>query len=590
MKPDKIAPALRSAHEALQAHVPAAPDTEAPPDLLGSLTHLGYVPSTATKPDRFLVLLQTSSETETANFDVVAEQVPGLVVNATRQSRIRTALVPVDQLDALSEIPEVEYIAPSRPLRFLLDEAALICHIAEYRENHNNATGEGVIVGIVDSGIDAAHPAFQNRVLRLWDQTMQGPGVPEGRYGVELEGADFWQSRDTHGHGTHVAGIAAGNDPAQPGYQGVAYGADLVVVKTSMQTAHIVDAVQYIFRIADNLGRPAVVNLSLGGHVDPHDGTDLLSTLIDDEVGPGRLVCCAAGNEGEADIHAHVTVPPQAQASVTFQAPSGLTGETVVLSGWIEGPGPVEVAVRDPGGQQTVFTHMPSSRAQLPGGAIEVTLGDKKEGRDVRQVIVSVTLAPQGAGTATPWEVLLQNPHGEVVKADFWLLDTSAGYDATFTGPCVSPDMKIGSPGAAERAITVASYTSRVQWQTQTGRHEVPWPLGELSPFSSPGPLRNGTQKPDLTAPGAMICSARSQFAQFPQQHCIGTHYALMAGTSMATPFITGILALELQKDPSLTPAAAKARLFTAVKASVGPSPGKFDPAWGHGLLDATQL
>jgi subtilisin family serine protease len=122
-----------------------------------------------------------------------------------------------------------------------------------------------------------------------------GPGVAEGSYGLELSGASNESSKDTDGHGTHVAGIAAG---AGAKYGGVAPKATLVIVKTDFQDAQIAEGIRYVFRVAGELGLPAVVNLSLGGHFDAHDGSDSLSQLINQESGPGRIVCCAAGNEG----------------------------------------------------------------------------------------------------------------------------------------------------------------------------------------------------------------------------------------------------------------------------------------------------
>ena len=195
---------------------------------------------------------------------------------------VRTGIVDLDALDALSENPAVRRIVPARRLRLLMDVAKTKVGVPAFRKK-TKLSGKGVVIGIVDTGIETDHPAFAGRILRLWDQTLNGSGVSEGGYGAELQPPLVEISRDTVGHGTHVAGIAAGEDPV---YEGVAPGADLVIVKSDLMTAHIADGVRYIFRVARDLGRPAVVNLSLGGHGDAHDGTDSLSTVIASGSGP----------------------------------------------------------------------------------------------------------------------------------------------------------------------------------------------------------------------------------------------------------------------------------------------------------------
>jgi subtilisin family serine protease len=131
-------------------------------------------------------------------------------------------------------------------------------------------------------------------------------------------GNNLVASRDEHGHGTHVAGIAAGKSSKFPG---IATKAKLVIVKTSFQDAHIADGIRYVFRVASELGQPAVVNPSLGGHFDAHDGTDSLSQVIDDECGSGRIVCCAAGNEGNDSIHARILLGAPATRRFRFFIP-----------------------------------------------------------------------------------------------------------------------------------------------------------------------------------------------------------------------------------------------------------------------------
>jgi len=242
---------------------------------------------------------------EAAELDHLEEK--GVQVN-TWKGRIRTASLSLENLEHLYEDPDIIYVGASHKLHPLMDVASARVQLPEFR-NETGLTGEGVIIGVVDTGIDSNHPAFQERVLRILDQELQ----------QELTGENLSCSRDTDGHGTHVAGIAAGNDDQ---YGGIAPEAELVIVKSTLDEADTSDGIRYIFRIAEELGRPAVVNLSLGGHYDPHDGSDDLSKSIDELSGPGRIVCCSAGNEGNYNIHAQAHLAKNGDSrSIRFFVP-----------------------------------------------------------------------------------------------------------------------------------------------------------------------------------------------------------------------------------------------------------------------------
>ena len=150
--------------------------------------------------------------------------------------------------------------------------------------------------------------------------------------------------------------------------------------------------------------------------------------------------------------------------------------------------------------------------------------------------------------------------------------------------------MKIGSPGAAGEAITVASYTTRNTWTDSSGANRaVGLTVDTISDFSSPGPLRNQSQKPDVAAPGAMIVSCLSSLSTPRPTDRVSPRFVVNAGTSMACPFMSGLVALLLQRNSQLDPAGVKA-LLKAHSHIPATALGSFDSKWGFGLIDAGGL
>jgi subtilisin family serine protease len=503
---------------------------------------------------------------------------------------VRTATVPLVGIDFVSEDARIHRIVASRRLR-LLDTACAHVHIPGFR-NTSGMSGMGVVVGVVDSGIDSRHPAFAGRILRIWDQTLTGAGVPEGAFGVELSGNGLAASRDVDGHGTHVAGIAAGRDAV---FGGVAPDATLVVVKTTMQDAHIAAGVRYIMRLATDLNMPAVVNISLGGHGDAHDGTDSLSMLLDGETGAGRIVCCAAGNEGNDNIHGQAMVAAGATHSMRFRVPPNAIG-IAALNGWYPGASQLEVRVRTPAGFVTPFQPIitagnPARLHTTPQGPIRVTTpaADPSNG-DVNFFVELLPVTQGAAVTGGVWRLEVRNTSQAAARLDVWTLDDHSSPPVAFSGTSVSDAMKIGSPGSSRSAITVASFTTKVAWTDLNGnQQQVGLRLHDISDFSSEGPLRSLIAKPDVAAPGAMLVSALSAHSGPRPEDLVAADFLVMAGTSMATPFVTGLVALLLQRDGTLTPAAVKTLMASQSRIPNQPA-GTFDPKWGLGLVDALNL
>ncbi|MEO0557551.1 MAG: S8 family serine peptidase, partial [Bacteroidota bacterium] len=147
--------------------------------------------------------------------------------------------------------------------------------------------GEGVVVGVVDSGLDVTHSDFSTgagtRVHFLIEYLENGGELTWTKAQIDAGGVSQRDGDGGGGHGTHVTGSAAGNGTTQAAQRGVAPNADLVFVKGvrdadsngGFSDADVIDGVSRIFQQAADLGQPAVANLSLGGHFSPHDGSSL---------------------------------------------------------------------------------------------------------------------------------------------------------------------------------------------------------------------------------------------------------------------------------------------------------------------------
>jgi len=569
--------------------------------LLAQIDREGPRPQTV---ERTLALRGAGPDLLEPSIHVFVRCSPGAIYDASAGFRlygkgtVRTALVPVNRVNELANSPEVARISAPRELRPLMDIARPLVGVPQFRQQ-TQSSGLGVIIGIVDSGLDVGHPAFAGgRVLSLWDQNIAGNG-PGGSFvnlGTVLTGPAMTASQDTDGHGTHVAGIAAGS--VAP-YEGVAPRADLIVVKTNFQNTAIAEGLRWIFSEAERLGRSAVVNLSLGGHGDGHDGTDDLSAVIDQESGPGRIVAAAAGNEGTDAIHASQRVTAKNPAVFPIRVASNSSNDSpryLVINGWYEGTGTCQVRLTSSNGQstswQSVLQASPAARTYVlqndevsvatPPAAVNPN-GDHQ---------FFIVIEPRIANFRVQggiWSLQIRRASGTPGDVHVWLILPSDAKitAAEFSGKGLDFSNLIGSPGAATEVVTVGSYTSRNQWVDATGTaRAVGLALDTISDFSSPGPRRDGALKPDVTAPGAMIVSCLSKASISPAiiSSIVAPGFRANAGTSMATPFIAGVIALLLEKQPALTPADAKAFLKQHSRVP-GMAAGTYEPKWGYGLL-----
>ena len=580
MRHEKLSPGILLAYEDFHKEGGSALATHK--RSLGIIT-----PRSALKPIRSVVFIYCDEEADLSHLSQY-----GIIINQNR-GKVRTAFLPIENLDRLSEEPAIKRIKPSRKLHWRMDVAPGKVTLPQFQQKNSQLSGKGVVIGVIDSGIDSAHPAFSGRILRVWDQTLSGKGVAEGSYGAELEDKYLAMSLDTDGHGTHVAGIAGGSDRE---FCGVAPEAEFIIVKTDLQDAHIADAVRYVFRVASEMGLPAVVNLSLGGHADGHDGTDSLSKIINAQTGPGRIVCTAAGNEGNDNIHGQTLVKSGEMNTMRFAAPLNQVG-IVWLNGWYSKDSELEISVRSPNGFVTPFQPIitddnPAQEYNLSDARVEIVTPGKDPMNGDYNFFVQIRGTGEGQfNQPVPggvWQLRLRNKSSKEARVDVWTLDDVSS--VFFTGKSIADSVKIGAPGCASSSITVASYTTKAKYTDIDGKErQMGLELDTISEFSSEGPLRNGDRKPDIAAPGAMIVSALSSDADLDRSMIINSKFVALAGTSMATPFVTGLVALLLQRNPKLDPEALKELLYKNCSIP-GKEKGTFDNKWGFGLIEAENL
>ncbi len=461
--------------------------------------------------------------------------------------RLYAGAMPRDAARYVSNWPSVAYIEAAKRVRPLLDASrpATFADIVQAGGASLPAAydGAGSFVGIVDTGLSQGHRDFyangnlsQPRVAQ-WFPSQASAGV------------------DTEWHGTHVAGIAAGNGFSSAGlYTGMAPGARLLIYKSTFLTTDIAPEIETIAAAAG--GSPVAVNLSLGTMTGPHDGTSGFEQSVNaSATGPAgsrRIVAVAAGNERPDQEHFQApSMPPFGAVTIPLAVEAG--GATVDI--WADGADRYGVTASVAGGTASVRSDQP------PNGATHI------------QVSFS---SRTSAGASIQ---LQRTRNGGNGKIDAYVDINEGHFDAAVSVQAGTTT----EPANGNNVVTVGSFNTK-PGSTSFGN------VGDISSFSSLGPTRDGRMKPDVAAPGAFIYSAKSldPFAGGgppPQTVPTNDNYVIMAGTSMAAPHVTGIAALVWQSNASLTGAQMRARLKNTADAPVGVATP--NNTWGHGKVNA---
>ena len=504
--------------------------------------------------------------------------------------------VPRAKLGQLASDKTVRFVEGSVRLKPNCDQAHRAANLTTGRTARRSVpqTGKGVLVGVVDTGIDAGHKAFRHRgrsrIVDYLDQERDLHHQAGSNGFINLASAS--RSPDADGHGTHVAGIAAGNGDGSPRrrFAGVAPNADLAIVKTTFDSTDIALGIAHVFDVAEARGQPCVVNLSLGGHFGPHDGTSLIELTIDDLCDrPGRTVVVAAGNEGSDAIHASSKLSSssgdKARWTAAFEVLARPFGRTMLGSAWVQvwslREDDVTVTLRSPLGELFRAPRNRRTETRRRSHIVEASHQTwRRTGDDVSTFQVRTLPRPN---LLQGWSIIVEERRSGSAKVGAvhaWIGDGMG----RFVRGTVRSHL-VGMPGTAHSAITVASYATRKAWvsrdPTQPNVNLAAINLDNVSFFSSPGPTRDNSNKPEIAAPGQYLISALSSQAtnSIPDWMQIkDLPYAAMQGTSMAAPYITGAIALLMEKEPDLSWAEIKRRLIRS----------NMQDEYNHALLERT--
>jgi subtilisin family serine protease len=518
------------------------------------------------------------------------------------------ARIPRTRLMDVAGYRGVRYVEASTKLRPHCDLAHRSTGLLPKTTGFNRQvgqTGQGVLVGIVDTGIDVAHPAFRSggstRIVNYLDQERNTEFTA-----AQIDAGAASGSVDEIGHGTHVAGIAAGNGAGSPNgeWAGVAPDADLAIVKTTFTSSDIALAVNHVFSVADARSQPCIVNLSLGGHAGGHDGSTVTERAIDQMSGVGRMVVVSAGNEGRDNIHATTTLTNEANArwapDFTIKAQVFATDSGPQQFGlafvqvWAQREDRMSISLRSPNGE--LFSVANNGEVEFDRSLFFIEASHRQHpysGDDVTSYTIITVPQDQWLGG---WSIVVERAGDIKVGAvHAWIADGSQGF---FIDEA-SDDFLVGMPGTAFSAVTVASYATRDQWPSRDPNQTDGTILldamnpEDISYFSSPGPTRDRHNKPEIAAPGQWLLaplSSGASEAEMPNWLRVpGRAYAALQGTSMSAPYVTGALALLLERDGSIDWAEAKRRLIKAA-AQDQHTTAAWNQRWGYGKLDVKRL
>lgn len=458
-----------------------------------------------------------------------------------------------DKIDQLANYSEIEYIEKPKKLFFEVGAARQAACVPPVEVAPFSLTGRDVIVAVIDSGIDYSHPDFRNddgttRIIALWDQTIapqEGEGPPEGF----VEGTLYTRERineaiaqstqqarynlvpstDVSGHGTHVAGIAAGNGRASSGkYRGLASQSELLVVKLGRplsnsfpSTVQLMTGIDFVIRNAIAIGRPVAINLSFGNNYGSHDGRSILENYLDEAAAVWKnCIIVGTGNEGASKTHTAGVLTEGADTTIELVVGEGITGLNMQI--WKNYYDKFDVSLIHPSGNIVgpIQEVLGTQSFLLNETRVFLYFGEPQPLNRAQEIYFEFLPTRDFLSTGV-WKFVLTPRKIVAGNYDFWLPATSViGNQTGFLRPV--PETTLTIPSTSRQVISVGAYNSNND---------------SFAAFSGRGYTRGDMLiKPDLAAPGVNIISSAP-----------GGGYSAVTGTSFATPFVTGACALLME-------------------------------------------
>lgn len=491
--------------------------------------------------------------------------------------------VPAALVDAIANLPQIIYVEKPNALYFEVYQGKQASCISSLQEaNPSRFSGKDVLVGIIDSGIDYMHPDFRNsdgttRIISLWDQTLghiysseeinRALDAP-----TDEERLAICPSVDISGHGTHVAGIAAGNGNASAGlFRGVAYEASLLIVKlkapTEMgfpSTTQLMRAVDFCIRESQRINMPLALNLSFGNTYGSHSGTSLIETYLNFAAAQSQCsIVVGSGNEGASDGHTSGVLLPNQTETVEFTISEYTPSLSIQLWKMYESNVVISIHGPFPDSSVTLTSRSGIYRYRIGNTDLLINFGEPSPYNIFQQIYIDFipyeTYLDSGV-----WSISLLSRSNQPTSWEMWMPASAARNVSTrFLSPTAASTLTI--PSTSGYTITVGAYDSTTN---------------QLAAFSGRGNTWGTNQsKPDLVAPGVNITSCAP-----------GGGYTSRTGTSMATPFVTGSCACLMQwgirsgNDPYLYGEKLKAYLRKGAR-TLPAFPEIPNPATGWGAL-----